>query len=260
MAQHKRFKTLADMTAFAVEHAMNAEGKVHVVDVVVYNEDSVKRPSIVLAEAGKGVDDEIHLRWYAYADENDISFFGRRAAVEAREKGEWIQNYVQEAINAAYRKPKAMFKHADLNEGDIVSLTGCNGTWTVTASNPYAGVQVQPENPDEARIWVGIHEVTAKHDKRNPIAEAESAPAVEYIDMTPTWEEIAGTLFAGILYGNSTAQNVAHGEMKRMARLADMAAIILGGKRRPDAPMPNGQTITAIVHACKTFIAKHEGA
>lgn len=84
----------------------------------------------------------------------------------------------------------------------------------------------------------------------------ESIPAVEYIDMTPTWREMADMLFIAIRDGNSTAQNVAHAEMKRMGDLADFAAVVIGGKRRPDAPTPMGQSIGAIVNACNEFVKK----
>lgn len=67
-----------------------------------------------------------------------------------------------------------------------------------------------------------------------------------FIDMTPTWSEILGTLLQVRDHGDAKGRTYATGELQRMAKLADIASIILGAHRRPDAPaIPEADAIAA---------------
>lgn len=55
------------------------------------------------------------------------------------------------------------FDFSDIQPGTVVSLTGCNGEWTVTAivdPEPDAYIKVQPEDPRANPIFVYFSEVT----------------------------------------------------------------------------------------------------
>ena len=45
---------------------------------------------------------------------------------------------------------------------------------------------------------------------------------VEKIDLTPTWESIAGVIELGLTNGNENARAIARLELLRMARVADL--------------------------------------
>jgi len=49
-----------------------------------------------------------------------------------------------------------------------------------------------------------------------------SRRVVEIIDMTPTWENIAGVIERLLTEGNANARQVGRAELLRMARLADL--------------------------------------
>lgn len=96
--RYQHFKTLAEMVAFAAKTAQASAGKVCAADTGCYPEGVFFRPSVFLTIEG---DEDICLRWYAFADQPDIDFIGKRARVEARDSAAWFQHQVQEAINAA---------------------------------------------------------------------------------------------------------------------------------------------------------------
>ncbi len=53
--------------------------------------------------------------------------------------------------------------HNDLNPGDTITLTGCNGTYTVIGLlDGYRGIKVQPEILRDDPVWIDISEVTGK--------------------------------------------------------------------------------------------------
>lgn len=54
-------------------------------------------------------------------------------------------------------------KLEDLKPGMIISLTACNGTWTVVGVRDWHAIKVQPENLNEDPIWVDSDEITALH-------------------------------------------------------------------------------------------------
>lgn len=52
------------------------------------------------------------------------------------------------------------FTHNNLSARDEVSLTGCNGKWTIVEIlDGYRGIQVKPEDGGEP-IWIDVSEVT----------------------------------------------------------------------------------------------------
>jgi len=86
----------------------------------------------------------------------------------------------------------------------------------------------------------------ARKEKMAERAKTETT----YLDMTPTWEEMASLFFQLIYRGDATGRKTALNEIRRMGRLADMATIILGGHRRPDAPaIPEADAIKARLDA-----------
>lgn len=79
------------------------------------------------------------------------------------------------------------------------------------------------------------------------------------IDMTPTWTEIAPVLVHLIEESSAEGRKTASEELMRMARLADMASIILGSKRRPDAPsIPEAEDIKAALDSWAELLAYEE--
>lgn len=59
-----------------------------------------------------------------------------------------------------------MFKNdkcVNLKSGERVSLTGCNGFWTVVGVRDHHAVKVQPENLSEDPIWVDSAEIVGKY-------------------------------------------------------------------------------------------------
>lgn len=57
-----------------------------------------------------------------------------------------------------------------------------------------------------------------------------------FIDMTPTWAECVNIFALALERGNASGRDAAMKEIRRMAELADVASVILGAHRRPDAP------------------------
>ena len=51
---------------------------------------------------------------------------------------------------------------------------------------------------------------------------------MEYIDMTPTWQQILPTLLLLLRNGDAKGKEEAVKELKRMARVADLAVARLG--------------------------------
>lgn len=73
-----------------------------------------------------------------------------------------------------------------------------------------------------------------------------SARPVEYVDLTPTWRETLTMLLALIENGDAKGRLTAVEELARMATLADVASIIMGAHRRPDAPaIPEADALLA---------------
>lgn len=114
----ERFKTFSDMLAFAVKvSAAYAPGSVEL-DVIAYSEESAKRPSILLC-LPEG--ENISLRWYAFADEDGISFYSKRAAVEANQLGQTFAARIREALDEAGKTDlrRAPFEKLDGIPADI---------------------------------------------------------------------------------------------------------------------------------------------
>ncbi len=55
----------------------------------------------------------------------------------------------------------AIINAPDIKPGTVVSLTACNGTWTVIGVRNMDEIKVQPESLDEDPIWIGLHEITS---------------------------------------------------------------------------------------------------
>lgn len=87
----------------------------------------------------------------------------------------------------------------------------------------------------------------------------DNRKVVETIDLTPTWEETVQTLVALIEGGNADARSTATNELRRMARLADIASIVLGSHRRPDAPKhDSAEAIKAALSSWQELVAYTE--
>lgn len=71
------------------------------------------------------------------------------------------------------------------------------------------------------------------------------------IDVTPTWGEVLQVLITLIERGDHEGQQKARAELQRMARLADIASVVLGADRRPDARVP--PEAAAIVTALQSW-------
>ncbi|CAH0343682.1 hypothetical protein [Rhizobium sp. CECT 9324] len=84
----------------------------------------------------------------------------------------------------------------------------------------------------------------------------ENKEVLRTIDMTPTWEETVQMLVALIERGDAAGRATAISEMQRMARLADIASIVIGAHRRPDAPSHKGaDAIVAALSSWRELLA-----
>lgn len=53
---------------------------------------------------------------------------------------------------------------ANLKAGDKITLTGCNGYWTVVGVRDHHAIKVQPEDLNEKPIWVDSDEITGFYE------------------------------------------------------------------------------------------------
>ena len=120
-------------------------------------------------------------------------------------------------------------------DGQRSTLAGPRGALRFIARkhSGQEGLRVLPPITDAFGDVVEVHSATV-------LPPVETAPeAVQTgrsIDMTPTWSEIVDMLALAIENGGARGRDAAMVELKRMAKLADIAAIVMGSHRRPDAP------------------------
>ncbi|KAB2689670.1 hypothetical protein [Brucella tritici] len=72
--------------------------------------------------------------------------------------------------------------HNDLSVRDEVSITGCNGKWTIAEiDDGYRGINVVPEDGRTPEgVWVDVSEVVAITKRYDEAAERDRASEIEY--------------------------------------------------------------------------------